>query len=392
MTGGVAERDRQLAWAYLSRVVQGPCAPLRELIDAVGVIDAARAVREWDLPAVLRTRTEARRQLDTAAADLELIQRIGGRLVTPDDPDWPAWRMLGFAGIAADRGRDCSAPLVLWVRGQASVTEVTDRAVAVVGTRAPSAYGMRIAAEFADELAGYGWTVVSGAAYGIDGTAHRAALAVGGRSVAVLACGIDRAYPAAHERLLADIAETGLVISEYPPGVEPARYRFLERNRLVAALGDAVVVVEAGWRSGSRNTAAWARRLGRPALAVPGSVSSATSVGCHQMIREGEARLVTRAGDVIDEAGPLRLPVDDSGGGGRPVGGGDIARPVDRLSGNELLVYEALPTVGTREPRQLSELSGVPLGDVRAVLPLLELAGLAGSDGTSWFRRRGAAT
>ncbi|CAM3009637.1 DNA-processing protein DprA [Skermania piniformis] len=370
--------DELLAWAYLSRVVQGPCAPLAELITRVGVIDAARAVREWTLPAVLRRRTEARRHLDTAAADLALLDRLGGRLVTPDDPDWPAWRMLAFAAPGRDGGRDGSAPLALWVRGAAALAGATDRAVAVVGTRAPSGYGVAVAGELAGDLAADGWTIVSGAALGIDAAAHRAALAVGGCTIAVLACGVDLPYPAQHTRLLAEIAESGLVISEYPPGIVPARYRFLERNRHVAGLADAVVVVEAGWRSGARNTAAWARRLGRPALAVPGSVSSAASTGCHQMIREGEARLVTRASEIVDEAGPLRLPI------GEPV----PDRPTDRLSGDQLSVYEALPAVGAREPRQLAELSGVSLPQVRATLPLLELAGFAGVDDTGWFRRR----
>ncbi|WP_068277125.1 DNA-processing protein DprA [Aldersonia kunmingensis] len=378
---------RRTAWAYLSRVAEGPCAPLLQLIESVGVLEAARAVRGWDLPEVLRRRTAARRHLDTAERDLELVGRMGGRLVTPEDNDWPAWRMLAFGraraegrperGDGSPRDREFAAPLALWTLGSAPLSELTERAVAVVGTRAPSPYGEHAAGEIVGGLAGRGWTIVSGAALGVDGAAHRAALASGGRTIAVLACGIDQAYPAQHARLLSDIAREGLVVSEYPPGVTPARHRFLTRNRLVAALSDAVVVVEAGRRSGARNTAGWARRLSRPSLAVPGSIASVTSVGCHRMIRDGEARLVTSADDVIAEAGPLTLPVTAELA---------IARPTDELRGDSLAVYDALPAVGSRGPRELSEASGVALVDVRSVLPQLETAGFVGRDEVGWFR------
>lgn len=368
---------RRAAWAYLSQVVRGPCAPLNELVDAVGVEEAARAVRDWDLPHSLKKRTEARRHIDTSVRDLELVDRIGARLVTPDDPEWPSWRMLAFSGVETKRDRDGAAPLVLWVKGAGSLNELTERSIAVVGTRAPSDYGNHVTADVVGELSAQGWTIVSGGAFGIDGAAHRAALAMEGPTIAVLACGIDIDYPAAHSRLLQEVARSGLVISEYPPGTTPARYQFLARNRLIAVLSDAVVVVEAGWRSGARNTAKWARKLGRPALALPGSVMSASSTGCHQMIRDGEAVLVTRASEVIDEAGPLRLPVQ----------GSEVPRrDTDVLSGDELMVYEALPAVGTRGPRELSEVSGVAIRGVRAVLPLLELAGFVGADETGWYR------
>jgi DNA processing protein len=145
----------------------------------------------------------------------------------------------------------------------------------------------------------------------------------------------------------------------------------------VAALSDAVVVVEAGRRSGARNTAGWARRLARPALAVPGSIMSATSAGCHRMIRDGEARLATSADDVIEEAGPLTLPVTAES---------EPARPTDELRGDSLLVYDALPAAGSRGARELSEASGVALPDVRSVLPQLEIAGFVGFDHTGWYR------
>lgn len=369
--------ERRLAWVYLSRVVAGPCAALSALIESVGVVEAARAVRESALPESLRRPTEQRRGIDRAARDLELMERMGGRVVTPDDAEWPAWRMLGLAQLDAARDPGGAVPLVLWVRGPCSLSASTERAVALVGARCNSGYGRQVTAEVAGELAEREWTIVSGAAYGIDGVAHRAALAVGGTTIAVLACGVDRPYPVEHERLLAEIAETGLVLSEYPPGTVARKHQFLARNRLIAVLSDGVVVVEAGVRSGARNTAKWARRLGRPALAIPGPVTSASSAGCHRMIRDGEALLVTKAEEIIDETGPLRLALPD---------GPPVADRTDSLTGELAQVFDALPTIGSRQPRELADRSGLPLPAVRAALSALELAELVGTDENGWHR------
>jgi DNA processing protein len=270
---------------------------------------------------------------------------------------------------------------VLWVLGSASPRDLCERAAAVVGTRAATGYGEHVTRELVTELVEHGVTVVSGAAYGIDGVAHRAALAAGGATVAVLACGVDRAYPAGHVRLLRRIAEAGgLVLSEYAPGVTPARHQFLVRNRLVAALSEAVVVTEAGRRSGARNTAAWARRLGRPALAVPGSVLSVASVGTNRMIRDGEARLVAEPSDVLEEIGgcvagehrdtPCDTPESDELG----------------LKGDTFRIYRAIDDV-SRTPHRVSEESGVPLPMVRSVLPDLELRGLIARTDAGWHRK-----
>lgn len=367
---------RRLAWVYLSRVVTGPCAALSALIETVGVIEAARAVRECALPEVLQGPTEARRGIDRAEADLAWIESAGGRVVTPDDAEWPAWRLLGLGQLDPAHDEAGAVPLVLWVRGRRSLLESTERAVAVVGARCSTGYGNHATGEIAGELAARGWTVVSGAAFGIDGMAHRAALAVGGVTIAVLACGPDRPYPVQHDRLLAEIAETGLVVTEYPPGTSPHKHHFLARNRLIAALADGVVVVEAGIRSGARNTVKWSRRLGRPAMAVPGPITSAASVGCHRMIREGEAFIVTRADDILDEAGPLRLSLP----------GAVPSNPEDNLSGDEALIYAALPTVGCRLPRALAADTGLPMPGVRATLSALEIAGLVACDANGWSR------
>ncbi|MEU6581318.1 DNA-processing protein DprA [Nocardia sp. NPDC046763] len=365
-----------MAWVYLSRVVEGPCAALSALIGSVGVVEAARAVRECALPEVLRGPTELRRGIERAERDVAYIERLGGRVVTPDDAEWPAWRMLGLGQLDPAQDADAAVPLVLWVRGPRSLLETTERAIAVVGARCSTGYGNHATGEIAGELAARGWTIVSGAAFGIDGMAHRAALAVGGMTIAVLACGPDRPYPVQHDQLLAEIVDTGLVVTEYPPGTSARKHHFLARNRLIAAFADGVVVVEAGMRSGARNTVKWCRRLGRPAMAVPGPVTSAASVGCHRMIREGEAFIVTRAEDVLDEAGPLRLSLP----------GTVPPSPEDNLSGDEAVVFAALPNTGSRLPRGVAVDTGLSLPAVRATLSALEIAGLVACDGNGWYR------
>jgi len=376
-----AHLQRMRDWAYLSKVAEAPCAALAALIGEVGPQDAARVIRERVLPPALDRPTQSRRHIDTSAADLDLLHSLGGRLLTPDDDDWPAWRMLPFATAAGAGVRDAVAPIALWVLGTGSVRELTSRAVAVVGTRAASAYGEHVTAELSHELASDGWTIVSGAAYGIDGAAHRAALAAEGTTVAVLACGVDRCYPSGHAALLRHIARRGLVVSEYPPGTTPAKHRFLARNRLVAALSDATVVVEAGWRSGARSTATWARNLGSPVLAVPGPVTALSSAGCHRMIRTREDTLVTSAAEIAEEAGRI--------GELAPDAVPDSARrPTDGLDPVSAQVQGALPFSGGADERQLAEKSGLPVGEVRGALPMLEMAGLVCWEQDGWHRVR----
>ncbi|ETZ99176.1 DNA protecting protein DprA [Mycobacterium kansasii 732] len=255
-----AAADVLRAWAYLSRVAEPPCAELAALVRCVGPLEAADRVRRGLVDGDLARHTQARRGIDRAAADIELLMRRGGRLITPDDDEWPVLAFAAFGGSAARAKPYSGSPMVLWARGPARLDEVVPRAAAVVGTRAATAYGEHIATDLSAGLAERDVAVISGGAYGIDGAAHRAALDCDGITVAVLAGGIDVAYPAGHSSLLHRIGEHGLLITEYPPGVRPARYRFLTRNRLVAAVAGAAVVVEAGLRSGAANTAAWAGR------------------------------------------------------------------------------------------------------------------------------------
>ncbi|ORW08478.1 DNA processing protein DprA [Mycolicibacter longobardus] len=291
------------AWAYLSRVSDGPCSELVELARRVGPVEAAERVRKGEITEGLAAATDARRHTDHAAEDLAALERCGGRLIVRDDDEWPSQAFAVLDGEPGETGVQWVPPLALWAIGPARVDEITRRAVAVVGTRAATSYGEHLAADMAGGLTGAGVAVVAGGAYGIDGAAHRAALAADGTAVAVLAGGVDVAYPAGHAALLNRIGDRGLLVTEFAPGVRPTRYRFAARGRLVAALSSATVVVEAGARSGALNTACWARQLGRPVAAVPGPVTSAASAGCHALLRDG-VLLAAGPRDVLDLLGP----------------------------------------------------------------------------------------
>jgi DNA processing protein len=354
------------AWAYLSRVAEPPCPELTALARRVGPVEAAERVRTGNVDGPIANRVEARCQIDCAAEDLEALDRLGGRLITADDAEWPLLAFNAFRGVA-DRPRpQAHEPMVLWAVGSAHLDEIPERAAAIVGTRAATAYGEYVAADLAAGLAGRDAVVVSGGAFGIDGVAHRAALAADGLTVAVLAGGIDVPYPAAHAPMLRRICDSGLVVTEYPPGERPARHRFLTRNRLVAALAGATVVVEAGARSGAANTAAWARALGRNVCAVPGPVTSSASVGCHALLRAG-AHVVTRTEDVVELIGHMgELAPDEQ----RPTS------ELDALPDTEKRVYDALPARGARTVDQIAVTAGVPATQVLGPLAVLELSGL----------------
>jgi DNA processing protein len=245
------------------------------------------------LPPQARTALErARRRLQEVPGrdELAAIFRSGMRLVRAGDDEWPS--------RLDDLGDD--APVALWARGEARLSAAAGQSVSVIGSRAASAYGTHVAAGIAAAVAARGWTVVSGAAYGIDGAAHRGTLTAAGTTLAVLACGIDRAYPAGHADLIAAISQAGVIVSEQPPGRPVTRTRFLDRNRVIAALSAGTVVVEASRNSGSMRTARDAAELGRRLMAVPGPVTSTTSGGCHMLIRSGAAVLVTSGDEVIE--------------------------------------------------------------------------------------------
>ncbi|MDT0341135.1 DNA-processing protein DprA [Streptomyces litchfieldiae] len=295
---GADEETRQ-ARAALARIAEPGDEVLGRWVTALGPVETWRALREGDGPpagaspdrwAGMRLRAGN----TSPEADLARIARLGGRFVCPEDREWP--RQLDDLGPGQ--------PVGLWVRGPCSLRFVALRSVALVGARACTDYGAHVAAELATALGDRGWTVVSGAAYGIDGAAHRGALTTGGSTIAVLACGVDVSYPAAHRELLGRIAERGLLVAELAPGDHPTRWRFIQRNRVIAALTRGTVVVEAARRSGSLVTARHASRLGRHLMAVPGPVTSGLSAGTHRLIRE-EATLVGDAADIIELAGDM---------------------------------------------------------------------------------------
>jgi DNA processing protein len=366
--------DRTLrAWAYLSRVVEPPCAELAALVRRVGPVEAAERVRRGEVDDALARHTEARREIDRAADDLELLARRDGRLITPDDDEWPILAFTAFGGIAAAKP-PARPPMVLWAIGPARLDEAAQRAAAVVGTRAATSYGEQVAGDLAAGLAEQDVAVVSGGAYGIDGAAHRAVLAVEGITVAVLAGGIDIPYPAGHSALLHRIGCSGLLVTEYPPGVRPARHRFLTRNRLVAAFAGVAVVVEAGLRSGAANTAAWARALGRVVGAVPGPVTSSASTGCHALLRAG-AEVITRAEDIVELVGRMgELAPEEP----------HPATALDGLSDDERQVYEALPGRGVATVDEIAVAAALEPARILAPLAMLEIAGLAERHDGRW--------
>lgn len=370
----------RLARAYLARVAEPPASRLAYFVAEHGPVAVARMVREQRVPAAVAAETEARHGLDRVEADLATAAALGARLVIPEDEEWPRWPFTALDQAAARGVKDTVAPLALWVRGPGRLDELTERAVAVVGARAATAYGEHVASELGYGLAGRSQTVVSGAAYGIDAAAHRGALAAYGDTVAVLGCGVDVPYPSGHGELLRRIAEYGAVVSEYPPGTPPAKHRFLIRNRLIAGLSQGTVIVEAGVRSGARNTASTTAVLGRVVMAVPGPVTSAASVGCHNLLRSHHAVVVTNVEEVIESVG--RIGTDLAAAADTPV------RPTDGLDPAELRVHEALLPRAGRAPEWVARESGVPLARVRSALPRLEQVGLAERGESGWHRTR----
>ncbi len=282
----------QIARVILSCVLEPGDSEAGKLVATIGAYATVQAIFDTEddpSTAQLRERTVPRFSSGNIAQALRAATRHGATLVTPEHPHWPN-RMNDLAE---------NAPVALWVRGNSEIL-TDEKTTAIVGARAATGYGEHITMEIAAGLVDRGHTIASGAAYGIDGMAHRAALASGGRTIAYLAGGVDRFYPAGHDALLTRIADAGAVVSELPCGAAPTRWRFLQRNRLIAANSSSVLVTEAGWRSGSLGTASHAATLGRPVGAVPGPVTSAASAGTHRLIRDHAATLVTNSEEAAE--------------------------------------------------------------------------------------------
>ncbi len=323
------------------------------------------------------------------------FRESGIRLIAPGDPEWP--------GQLADLGDD--QPYALWLRGNADLRFSCLRSVAIVGSRAATAYGSYVAAEFAGSVAARGWAVVSGGAFGVDAAAHRAALGADGVTVAVLACGVDVPYPSAHAELFDAIAAQGVLVSEWPPGRHVSRLRFLVRNRVIAALATGTLVVEAGQRSGALNTARHARDLRRRLMAVPGPVTSDLSAGCHHIIREWQGVLVTSAAEATEHLAPVGatpfaetatyadgLARPDAPAVGARLAGGRQAPPViprDLLDTESATVLDAMPSRGGLGTLRVAQRAGLAPAATATCLGRLATAGFVERCDDGWRLRRG---
>lgn len=384
-----AEREAE-ARAALMRAADVGDVTMGSLVAEYGAAQAVEAIRSRTLPPEFVAK-QARYErppnltaclnawytrLATAnpAADLEAGHRTGARLIIPGTPEWPT--QLDQLGR--------SRPLGLWAHGTADLRFSCLKSVAVVGARAATSYGSHIAAEFGVGLSEAGWTVVSGGAFGVDGAAHKGALAADAPTVVVLACGVDVCYPSAHEPLFAEIREKGVLISECPPGVHPTRARFLIRNRLIAALSQGTVVVEAALRSGALNTATHALSLNRHLGAVPGPITSAMSAGCHRLLRERKAVCITSPEDMIDLVGVL---------------GDDLAPqlrapavPRDKLNEPTRRVLDAVPSRGGAGPASIAVAAGMSLDVTLSALGGLAAAGYIERVSNGWRLRKQTAS
>lgn len=308
-------------------------------------------------------------------AVVERASKQGIDFVVPGDAAWPRG-LDDLAGVVRDRRG--SVPVGVWVRGFGDVAAL-GRSVAVVGSRAATAYGTSVAGDWAAALSEASVATVSGAAYGIDAAAHRGALAVDGATVAVLACGLDQAYPRGNAGLIERVAEHGLLLSESAPGSVVNRGRFLSRNRLIAAISTGTLVVEAGARSGALSTARWAEALLRPVAAVPGPVTSSMSLGPHQLVRDARAVLVARPQEVVELVG-------DMGTDASVIPPTPVA-PTDGLTASAALLHDALPTRAPVTVAELMSTTGLRVSDVLRGLGELAGRGLVAGEGDIWTRR-----
>lgn len=370
---GVAVSDRErLARAALTRILEPGDERGGRWLRELGAVELIRRITTRDGAAKQLTGMTPKRldgyRLRAESAepeqDLAAVAAFGGRFVCPGEREWPS--QLDDLGDARPTG--------LWVRGPSDLRLWALRSVAVVGARACTPYGSHMAASLGAGLAELGWVVVSGAAFGVDGAAHRGALAVDGATMAVLACGVDVAYPRGHAELIGRMAEQGLVIGELPPSDHPTRSRFLLRNRVIAALTRGTVVVEAEYRSGSLVTARCAQRLGRFTMGVPGPATSGLSAGVHELLR-GEGILVTDAAEVAELVGDI--------GELAPARHGRV-HPRDLLDAVSARVLDALPSRGAVSGREVARAAGTSADEALGRLYELHSLGFVERDGDGW--------
>jgi DNA processing protein len=371
------DREELEAWLVLLRAPSLGARRIRALLERFGsaaevLRQAPSALRELGLPeqALRALLAPDERHL---REDLKWLESPGRRLLCFTEPDYPPQ----LASVS-------NAPAALFLEGDPAL--LLHPQVAVVGSRNASAAGRAIARDFARALARAGFTVTSGLAEGIDAAAHRGALEVGGKTIAVTGCGPDRIYPPRHAELQATIAREGLVASEFPPGTPPRRAHFPMRNRIIAGLSLGVLVVEAGLLSGSLITARLAAEAGREVFAVPGSIRNPLARGCHRLLREG-ALLVEDPAEIIEALAPAALalgravvPLIESTPAAMPNSEGEgldpeYARLLDALGH------------GPESVDALVERTGLTIEAVSSMLLLLELNGLVASAGSGRYQR-----
>ncbi|MFF3560238.1 DNA-processing protein DprA [Streptomyces sp. NPDC002574] len=362
--------EERLARAALTRVADPGGEIAGRWLREFGPVETLRALTAGDALPGASERRRAGYALRAARVDpvrdLAAVRAMGGRFVCPGDTDWPSQ----LDDLGDER------PFGLWTRGRPSLRMWALRSVAVVGARACTSYGSHMASTLGADLAEAGWVVVSGAAYGIDGAAHRGALSAGGATVGVVASGVDVPYPPGHAELIGRIAEQGLLVSELPPASHPTRSRFVLRNRVIAALTRGTVVVEAQYRSGSLITARRSRELGRFVMGVPGPCTSALSQGVHELLR-ADGVLVTGAADVADLVGRIGQDL-------APERRGPLL-PHDLLPAETARVLEALP--GGRAGAECTAIAAAAASTPDETLGrLLELhvLGFVERDGARW--------
>ncbi len=357
--------DDTAYWLAVSRVPYIGPARIERLVQRFGTLQAAWTAPRDELRAVLEAKPLA--ELLSARGKVDPhqeMERIAAQGISITHPGHPAYPRL----LAEAAGR----PSILYLRG--ALTPADDAGVAIVGTRRVTPYGRQAAERIAMELAQAGVTVISGLARGVDGVAHRAALAAGGRTVAVLGSGPDVIYPGEHRRLAEEIMVAGAIVTEHPPGAPPDAQNFPARNRIISGMSLGVVVIEAPIRSGALITATFAADQGREVFVVPGSVFSPASEGTNLLLRDG-ARIVRDGADVLED---LNL-------GSR--GAGSALQTEMALDDTERRVYEVLGSEA-RHIDELAEAAGLAAGQAAALLLTMELKGLVRNHGAQYYVRR----
>ena len=382
------------SWAYLNRVVEGPNRHIQAMLaagrDADELACGIRTRASW--LGELGPATESRYRWDQPADDLAVAEREDYRLLTPESPEWPRDAIeMSFGAAVAGASKsdeklppDAHPPHGLWVRGNANLAQLFASAVGIVGTRAASSYGHHATADLCRGLVRHQHTIVSGGALGIDTVAHETALNNQALTVVVAACGPGQIYPKRNGKLFDRIAaEGGAIVTEYPPGMTPDRHRFLTRNRLVAALTQGSIVVEAAFRSGALNTLKWVKTYNRVPLAVPGPILGPGSLGTNLAIRNDRADMVLSADDAHQQLGAIGAADTD--------GQMEIdfeANAIQKLSRNELRVYDSLPvaSAGGADAESVAQASGFTIGLTVHLLMDLHKKGLVVRKGKMWER------